>query len=186
MAARAAEHVESGAGPVIVVDSHARRERARAVEPFAAACRPGVHRPERTAARDEFAPLGVSVNGIDVLAARDLMNDMLLLRLAVPSRLVGVKRDDLMATAAEGAGAKASGLLKRPKTSTPICRAIMRPSPRAQAWPRRAGEPAGKPAGPVRSGPAELTDKRARIGGFNAGAQACGRKPRSQGKGRSR
>ena len=39
VAARAAEHVESGTSPVIVVDGHTHRERARAVEPFAAACR---------------------------------------------------------------------------------------------------------------------------------------------------
>jgi hypothetical protein len=41
------------------------------------------------------------------------MNDMLLLMLAVPSRVTEIKKDDLMATAGEGAGAKARGLLKR-------------------------------------------------------------------------
>jgi hypothetical protein len=41
------------------------------------------------------------------------MNDMLLLMLAVPSRVTEIKKDDLMATAGEGAGAKARGLFKR-------------------------------------------------------------------------
>src|SRR4029079_5077569 len=40
-------------------------------------------------------------------------HDRLLLRLAVPSRITEIKKDDLMATAGDGAGAKARGLLKR-------------------------------------------------------------------------
>ena len=112
VAARAAEHTASGSSPIITVADHAHAERATAAEPVAAACRQAfIAGKDRGASR--FAPLGVSINGVEVLAARDLMHDMLLLRLAVPSRITEIKKDDLMATAADGAGTKSRGLLKR-------------------------------------------------------------------------
>jgi hypothetical protein len=55
----------------------------------------------------------VSINGIEVLASRALVNDALLLRLDVPSRVGEIGKDELMATAADATGAKARGLLKR-------------------------------------------------------------------------
>ena len=112
VAAGAAEHTASGSSPVIAVADHTHAERATAVEPFAAACRQAfIAGKDRGASR--FAPLGVSINGVELLAARDVLHDMLLLRLAVPSRITEIKKDDLMAAAADGAGAKARGLLKR-------------------------------------------------------------------------
>jgi hypothetical protein len=50
---------------------------------LAAACRAGYHRQDRGAA--QWDPLGVAINGVEVLASRSLMHDTLILRLAVPS-----------------------------------------------------------------------------------------------------
>ena len=96
----------------MVVDGRAYSERGAAAEPLAAACRNAfIAGKDRGASR--FAPLAVSVNGIGLLAARDLVNDVLLLRLEVPSRFTEIRKDDLMATAGDAGGAKARGLLKR-------------------------------------------------------------------------
>lgn len=98
--------------PSIAIDGQRYSDRSVLAERLAAACRKAF-----AAGRDkgasEYMPLGATVDGVDVLAARDLTNDRLLLRLAVPSRVSDIKRDDLMATAGDQSGAKARGLLTR-------------------------------------------------------------------------
>lgn len=98
--------------PSIAIGGQRYSDRAVLAERLAAVCRQAF-----TAGRDkgasEYMALGATVDGVDVLAARDLTNDRLLLRLAVPSRISDVKRDDLMATAGDQSGAKARGLLTR-------------------------------------------------------------------------
>jgi N12 class adenine-specific DNA methylase len=70
---------------------------------------------ERGASR--YEPIGASINGIEILAARDLSHDMLLLRLAVPSRTTEIEAADLLtANSALGhdvCGPKQLGLLRR-------------------------------------------------------------------------
>ena len=69
----------------------------------------------KTRGASQFAPTGATINGIAILGARDLTHDMLLLKLAVPSRVTEIKSDELMGTAgsAETAANKARGLLRR-------------------------------------------------------------------------
>ncbi|MGV7254596.1 helicase [Mycobacterium kansasii] len=115
LAAAAAEHAASGRAPTVAVAGRTYSDRVAAADAFAAACRHAFIDGKGRAA-SEFAPVNASINGIDILAARDLTHDMLLLRLAVPSRITDIKKDELMATrpaGGSGGGAKRSGLLRR-------------------------------------------------------------------------
>jgi hypothetical protein len=106
---------QTGANPAIRVAGHTYPERAAAAEAFAGACRHAFLTGKDRGAT-QFIPLGATIDGVEVLAARDLTNDMLVLRLAVPSRIAELSRADLMATSPAtdtAAGAKARGLLKR-------------------------------------------------------------------------
>jgi hypothetical protein len=97
-----------------VVAGVAHHDRTTAATSLATACQTAyIDGKERGAA--QFAPIGASVNGVDILAARDLTHDMLLLRLAVPSRITELKNVELMATGGggEAAAKKARGLLRR-------------------------------------------------------------------------
>ncbi|MDQ1308306.1 MAG: hypothetical protein QG671_4140, partial [Actinomycetota bacterium] len=60
----------------------------------------------------QFVPIGASIDGVALIAARDHLNGALLLRLAVSSRIAEITREDLMAATVEG-GAKARGLVRR-------------------------------------------------------------------------
>src|SRR6185437_9128880 len=76
--------------------------------------RAGYHRRKDRGAA-QWDPLGVAINGVEVLASRSLMHDTLILRLAVPSRTTDIKADELLATSAAGepGAAKARGLIRR-------------------------------------------------------------------------
>ncbi len=96
------------------MDGRTHPDRADTAAALAAACRAGYHRgKERGAA--QWDPLGVTINGVEVLASRSLMHDTLILRLAVPSRTTDIKADELLATSAAGepGAAKARGLIRR-------------------------------------------------------------------------
>jgi hypothetical protein len=114
IAEQAASHTESGAPSPITVASTTHTDRSTAADALAAACRHAfIAGKDRGAA--QFIPIGACINGVDILAAHDLTHDMLLLRLAVPSRITELKHDELMATAGAGepAAHKARGLLRR-------------------------------------------------------------------------
>ena len=64
-----------------------------------------------------YEPIGASINGIEILGARDLTHDMLLLRLAVPSRTTQLEAAELLAAGSalghDISGRKQLGLLRR-------------------------------------------------------------------------
>ena len=60
-----------------------------------------------------FEPIGATINGVDVHAARDLTHNMLLLRLTVASRTVEIDHTELAATGQAHGAPKQLGLLKR-------------------------------------------------------------------------
>ena len=114
IAEAAAAHTAAGTPARIVVAGVAHQDRITAATSLATACQTAyIDGKERGAAH--FAPIGASVNGVDILAALDLTHDMLLLRLAVPSRITELKNGELMATGGGGDAAanKARGLLRR-------------------------------------------------------------------------
>ncbi|MDT5054703.1 MAG: hypothetical protein QOF66_3069, partial [Mycobacterium sp.] len=98
--------------PPIAIDGATFTDRSVAASRLAAACRRAWDA-NRDLGSSRYTALGMTVDGVEVLAARDLSHDMLLLKLAVPSRMSEVKKDDLSATAADPSGAKARGLLTR-------------------------------------------------------------------------
>lgn len=107
-------HTESGVPSRITVAGATHSDRSAAVDALATACRRAfIAGKDRGAS--QFSPIGASINGVDILGARDLTHDMLLLRLDVPSRITELKNDELMSTGAQGEAAahKARGLLRR-------------------------------------------------------------------------
>jgi N12 class adenine-specific DNA methylase len=64
-----------------------------------------------------YEPIGASINGIEILGARDLTHDMLLLRLDVPSRTTELEATELLAAGStlghDVSGPKQLGLLRR-------------------------------------------------------------------------
>ena len=114
IAEQAARHAESGAPARITINGTTPADRGTAATALAAACRQAyLDGNSRGAA--QFSQTGASINGIDILAARDLTYAMLLLRLAVPSRIGELKSDEIMATAggSDSAANKARGLMRR-------------------------------------------------------------------------
>ncbi|WP_131804618.1 hypothetical protein, partial [Mycobacteroides abscessus] len=62
----------------------------------------------------DFKPTGITVAGNEVLAARSLTNDVLRVKLSVPSEVKDIERAELISeTAGQESGQKVSGLLKR-------------------------------------------------------------------------
>ncbi|MGH3556008.1 MAG: helicase-related protein [Mycobacterium sp.] len=112
IAEQAASH--SGAPSCITVALTTHADRSAACNALAAACRQAFATGKDRGA-SQFTQIDASINGVDILAARDLTHDMLLLRLDVPSRITELKRDELMATAGGGEAAahKERGLLRR-------------------------------------------------------------------------
>ncbi|VBA34343.1 hypothetical protein LAUMK35_05711 [Mycobacterium pseudokansasii] len=91
-------------------------DRVTAAHAVAAACRRAyIAGKDRGASR--FEPIGAAINGIAVLAARDLTHDQLLLRLAVPSRTTDIDALELLSTgtgqSGQPNGPKQLGLLRR-------------------------------------------------------------------------
>ena len=112
VAERAAALGAAKSAPAVSVGGHTTSENAVTAERLAAACRQAFLA-GRDSGASRYTPLGATVEGVELLAARDLTHDSLLLRAATPSRITEVKKDDLMATAAEASGAKSRGLLTR-------------------------------------------------------------------------
>ncbi|KWX20438.1 helicase [Mycolicibacterium wolinskyi] len=100
--------------PTIAIDGKTYTDRANQAAAVAAACRQSYHRLKDQGA-SRFEPLGITINGVEVLGSRSAMHDMLIVRLAAPSRATEVKSDELLATATAGepGAAKARGLVKR-------------------------------------------------------------------------
>ncbi len=92
-------------------------DRPAAATALTAACRRAyLAGKDRGASR--YEPIGLAINGVDVLGARDLSHDMLLLRLAVPSRTTEIEAAELHTAAGSGlghdvTGPKQLGLLRR-------------------------------------------------------------------------
>lgn len=105
--------IASDTPPPLSIDGKSYTDRANQAAAVAAACRHTYTRLKEGAS--VFEPVGITVNGIEVRAARSLMHDMLILQLDVTSRSTEVKSDELLATAAPGepGAAKARGLVKR-------------------------------------------------------------------------
>ncbi|WP_233165286.1 DEAD/DEAH box helicase family protein, partial [Mycobacterium sp. AT1] len=112
IAARVATHAAAKEAPAVVVGGVAATDKGVISERLAGACR-RAFTDGRDRGASQYSHLGVTVDGVDVLAARDLTHDSLLLRLATSSRITEVKKDDLLATTAEASGAKSRGLLTR-------------------------------------------------------------------------
>ncbi|GJJ23763.1 lactate dehydrogenase [Mycolicibacterium mageritense] len=110
----AARQSASGTPARITIDGKTYSDRANQAAALAATCRQAYHQLKDQGA-SRFESLGVTINDVDVLAARSLMHDMLILRLGVPSRATDIRGDELLATASpgEGGAAKARGLVKR-------------------------------------------------------------------------
>lgn len=112
----AAAHASAGGPPRLTVADTTYTERVPASHALAAACRRAY-----TAGKDRgasrFEPIGATIYGIDILAARDLTHDQLLLRLAVPSRTAEISGLELLSTGAgpgsDVNGPKQLGLLRR-------------------------------------------------------------------------
>lgn len=116
IAAAADKRIEAGGPPRIQIGADTYTERPPAAQALAAACRQAyLAGKDRGASR--YEPLGVSINGLELLAARDLVNDQLLIRLAVASRTADIDGPELMATATglgtDVNGPKQLGLLRR-------------------------------------------------------------------------
>lgn len=100
----------------IAVGANTFTDRSTAAAALTTACRRAyLAGKDRGASR--YEPIGASINGIEVLGARDLTHDMLILRLAVPSRTTELESNELLAdTYAPGgdsATPKQLGLLRR-------------------------------------------------------------------------
>ncbi|WP_241474053.1 helicase, partial [Mycolicibacterium neoaurum] len=112
VAERAAALAAAKSAPVVSVGGQTVSEKVVTAERLAAACRQA-YLAGRDRGASQYTALGATVDEVELLAARDLTHDSLLLRLSTSSRIIEVKKDDLMATAAEASGAKARGLLTR-------------------------------------------------------------------------
>ncbi|WP_245008795.1 helicase-related protein [Mycolicibacterium farcinogenes] len=107
------QHIANETPLKIAIDGKTYSDRANQAGAVSSACRQAYHRLKEGASR--FEPIGITINGVEVLGSRSLMHDMLILRLAVPSRTSDIKSHDLLDTASSGetGAAKARGLVKR-------------------------------------------------------------------------
>lgn len=91
-------------------------DRPAAAAALTAACR-RVYMAGKDRRASRYEPIGAAINDVEVLAARDLTHDMLLLRLAVPSRTTEIDATELLATGSQlgidVSGPKQLGLLRR-------------------------------------------------------------------------
>jgi N12 class adenine-specific DNA methylase len=100
----------------LVIGADTFTDRPEAAAALTAACRRAyMAGKDRGATR--YEPIGASINGVEVLGARDLTHDMLLLRLAVPSRTTEIDASELLAAGSQlgldVSGPKQLGLLRR-------------------------------------------------------------------------
>ncbi|VBA62314.1 helicase [Mycobacterium attenuatum] len=112
----AAAHAAGGGPPRITIAERTYTERVPAAKALAALCR-AAYTTGKDRGASRFEPIGATIHDIDILAARDLTHDQLLLRLAVPSRTTEIDGMELLSTAAgQGSdvnGPKQLGLLRR-------------------------------------------------------------------------
>lgn len=91
-------------------------DRPAAARALAEACR-RTYLASKEGGASRYMAVGASINGVDILAARDLTHDRLLLRLDVPSRTTEIEASDVLSTAAglgaDMSGSKQLGLLRR-------------------------------------------------------------------------
>lgn len=111
VAAAVAQRTAEGHAPEIVIAATPYPDAGAAAEAFTDACRRAFDE-ARDRASSQFLPIGASIGGLDVVAARDHINGCLLVRLAVPSRFAEISREDLIA-ATDAGGVKARGLMTR-------------------------------------------------------------------------
>jgi N12 class adenine-specific DNA methylase len=100
----------------IAVGADTFTERTDAAAALTAACRRAyLAGKDRGASR--YEPIGAAINGVEVLGARDLTHDMLLLKLDVPSRTTEIDAAELLAAGSalglDVSGPKQLGLLRR-------------------------------------------------------------------------
>lgn len=99
--------------PEITVGGRRFPDRPAAARAAFAACQKAYTQNRATGAFD-FKPTGITVAGNEVLAARSLTNDVLRVKLSVPSEVKDIERAELISeTAGQESGQKVSGLLKR-------------------------------------------------------------------------
>ncbi|MCA2304872.1 helicase [Mycobacterium intracellulare] len=116
VAEAAAAHAAAGGPPWLTIAETTYTERVPAAQALAT-----VLRAAYTAGKDRgasrFERTGASINGVELLAARDLTHDQLRLRLAIPSRTTDIDALELLSTgaglASEVSGPKQLGLLRR-------------------------------------------------------------------------
>lgn len=116
VAETAATHIAAGRPPHITVADMTYTDRVPAAQAISVVCQQAY-----TAGKDRgasrFEPIGATINGIDILAVRDLTHDQLLLRLAVPSRTTDIDALELLSISSgpgsEANGPKQLGLLRR-------------------------------------------------------------------------
>lgn len=108
-----AAEAASGKAAEITVDGRGFPDRPAAARAAFTACQKAFTAGRAISAFD-FQPTGIAVAGHEVLAARSLTNDVLRVRLSVPSETKDIERAELLPTAGgEESGHKLSGLLKR-------------------------------------------------------------------------
>ena len=116
IAKSAATHAAGGGPPRLTVADTTYTERVPASHALAAACR-RAYAAGKDRGASRFEPIGAAIHGVDILAARDLTHDQLLLRLAVPSRTAEIDGLELLSTGAglgsDVNGPKQLGLLRR-------------------------------------------------------------------------
>ncbi|MCI4675952.1 hypothetical protein [Candidatus Mycolicibacterium alkanivorans] len=100
----------------IVIGTESFTDRPGAAAALAGACR-RAYMASKDRGGSRYEPIGASINGVEVLGARDLTHDMLLLRLAVPSRTTEIEAADLLGAGStlgsDMSGPKQLGLLRR-------------------------------------------------------------------------
>lgn len=117
VAQAAAEHTAAERPHRITVgDAVFTTDRVAAAKSLSEACRRAYLAGRDRGAR-RIEPIGASINGIEILAARDLTHDQLLVTLAVPSRTADLDALDVLSTApaqqGNNHGPKQLGLLRR-------------------------------------------------------------------------
>ena len=172
----------------VVVGTSPFADRSEAAAALTVACRKAyIAGKDRGATR--YEPIGASINGIEVLGARDLTHDMLLLRLDVPSRTTEIDATELLAAGSQlgldVSGPKQLGLLRRVEnlyTGLPDHHARLEREQQRQR--EELDDLLSNPPAPFEHS-AELGISPGRTGRPDIGAAHGGRKPRSQGQSRS-
>jgi N12 class adenine-specific DNA methylase len=116
IAAIAATHAANDNPPRLTIGETTHTQRVPAAQALAEACR-RAYAAGRDRGASRFEPIGATIHGVEILAARDLTHDQLLLRLAVPSRTADIDGLELLSTGSgmgsEVTGPKQLGLLRR-------------------------------------------------------------------------